>query len=93
MGYGIILQKSLLIMEGKQMKISSYNCRGFKGNCKYIKEVYNKCDILLLQETWLYNFELNQFNKDMLKCQYQYSHLKWSHPYLCLNILKNRLKA
>ena len=57
-------------MEVKQMKISSFNCLGFKGNCEYIKEVYNKCDILLLQETWLYNFEFNNFNKEMSKCQY-----------------------
>ena len=45
------------------MKISSFNCSGFKGNCDYISEVYGKCDILLLQETWLYNFEFNLFDK------------------------------
>ena len=52
------------------MKISSFNCSGFKGNCDYISEVYGKCDILLLQETWLYNFEFNLFNKKIPTCQY-----------------------
>ena len=53
------------------MKISSYNCAGFKGNCDYInKTVFKNCDILLLQETWLYNFEFNLFNEKVKNCQY-----------------------
>ena len=52
------------------MKISSFNCSGFKGNCDYISEVYGKWDILLLQETWLYNFEFNLFNKKIPTSQY-----------------------
>ena len=58
-------------MEDRQMKISSYNCAGFKGNCDYInKTVFKNCDILLLQETWLYNFEFNLFNETVKNCQY-----------------------
>ena len=46
-----------LIMEDRQTKILSYNCAGFKSNYDYInKTVFENCDILLLQETWLYNF-------------------------------------
>ena len=58
-------------MEGKQIKISSYNCAGFKGQSDFIKEkVYTNCDIVLLQETWLHNFEFNLFNQTLPECQY-----------------------
>ena len=41
-----------------QLKVTSFNCQGFKfRNYDYLIETYNKCDILILQETWLYNFE------------------------------------
>ncbi|CAL4139663.1 unnamed protein product, partial [Meganyctiphanes norvegica] len=58
-------------MEGRKLKITSFNCTGFKPrNYDYINDVYNKCDILLLQETWLYNFESKQFNNIIQGCQY-----------------------
>ena len=40
------------------LNIISYNCKGFKHrNYPYIKKMYNKCDILLIQELWLYSSE------------------------------------
>ena len=58
-------------MELSQLKITSFNCSGFKPrNYDYINDIYNKCDILLLQETWLYNFESVQFNNILPDCQY-----------------------
>ena len=58
-------------MDHRQMKVSSFNCAGFKRNCDYINEsVYKKCDILLLQETWLYKFEFNMFYDKIKDSQY-----------------------
>ena len=46
-----------------QLKITSFNCQGFKyRNYDYLKDIFNKSDILMLQETWLYNFEHTMFN-------------------------------
>ena len=57
-------------MEGN-LKITSFNCAGFKyRNFSYLKEIFNKCDILLLQETWLYNFECSEFMNVLPNCQY-----------------------
>ena len=57
-------------MEGK-IRITTFNCAGFKHrNFNYLKETFDKCDILLLQETWLYNFQFNEFNKVLNKCNY-----------------------
>ena len=36
----------------------------------YVSDLFNICDILLLQETWLYNFEHNVFNNVLPNCQY-----------------------
>ena len=58
-------------MAGKRIKITSFNCTGFKPrNYDYISDIYNKCDILLIQETWLYNFESYLFNNILPGCQY-----------------------
>ena len=35
-----------------------------------MKVFIKKCDILLLQETWLYKFEFNLFNDKIKDCQY-----------------------
>ena len=57
-------------MEGN-LKITSYNCNGFKQrNYEYVNEIFKKCNILMLQETWLYNFEHNNFMKEIPNCQY-----------------------
>ena len=56
-------------MEGRQIIVSSYNCAGFKSNHEYInKTLFEKCNILLLQETWLYKFEFNIFNEKIKNC-------------------------
>ena len=61
----MVIGKNLIkffMMEGN-LRISSYNCAGFKHrNYNYINNLFNNCDILLLQETWLYNFEFKVFN-------------------------------
>ncbi|CAL4112232.1 unnamed protein product [Meganyctiphanes norvegica] len=58
-------------MAGKQIKITSFNCTAFKPrNYDYISDINNKCDILLMQETWLYNFESYLFNNILPGCQY-----------------------
>ena len=46
-------------MDRTDLRIVSYNCRGFNASkVQCISELLNMCDILLLQETWLY---LSQF--------------------------------
>ena len=59
-----------IIMEGK-LKYMSFNCQGFKTRMhNYLKEKFENYDVLLLQETWLYNFEHNLFKKILPDCQY-----------------------
>ena len=59
-----------IIMEGK-LKYMSFNCQGFKTRMHdYVKEKFENYDVLLLQETWLYNFEHNLFKKILPDCQY-----------------------
>ena len=41
-----------------ELSIISYNCKGFKPrNFDYIRDLFKLSNVLLLQETWLYNFE------------------------------------
>ena len=43
---------------GDNLKIISFNCKGFKErNYDFLKCLFETCDILLLQETWLYSFQ------------------------------------
>ena len=40
------------------LKISSYNCQGFKPrNYDFLKKLFSNINIRLLQEHWLYDFE------------------------------------
>ena len=67
-----IITKLLLLnkMEGA-IKFTSFNCNGFKNrNYDYIRDVFNRCNILFLQETWLYEFEHKQISKILPQCQY-----------------------
>ena len=51
------------------ISIASFNCKGFKErNFDYLKELYDKIDIMMLQETWLYSFEDNIINKIFNGC-------------------------
>ena len=54
-----------------KLKITSFNCQGFKfRNYNYVKEIFKQCNILMLQETWLFNFEHNNFIKEIPDCHY-----------------------
>ena len=39
-------------------------------NFDYLNSVFDKCDILLLQETWLHNFQFNEFTNVLNNCNY-----------------------
>ena len=52
-------------------KITTFNCQGFKNRMyDYVIDVFKKCDILILQETWLHNFEHKLFSDIIPDCQY-----------------------
>ena len=52
------------------LKFISYNCKGFKNrNYNYLKELYDKNDILLLQETWLYSFQDDIIKNILPNCE------------------------
>ena len=54
-----------------KLKLTSFNCNGFKNrNYDYIRDIFDKCNILFLQETWLYEFEHKQYCKVLPQCQY-----------------------
>ena len=54
-----------------ELKYASFNCQGFKTRMlKYVENKFKICDVLLLQETWLYNFEHKLFKKILPDCQY-----------------------
>ena len=58
-------------MESKDLTISSFNCSGFKPrNYDYLRDIFGKCEVLLLQETWLYNFEANLFSNVIPGCNF-----------------------
>ena len=51
-----------VLMERTYLRIVSYNCRGFNASkVPCISELLNMCDILLLQETWLYSSQFCLF--------------------------------
>ena len=57
-------------MEG-DLKYTTFNCQGFKTRVhNYVKEKFEICDVLLLQETWLYKFDHKIFKKILPDCQY-----------------------
>ena len=39
--------------------MTSFNCRGIKSVVEEVKQLCKTCDIILLQETWLYSHELS----------------------------------
>ena len=58
-------------MERKTLKICSFNCSGFKyRNYDYLRELYKTHDILLLQETWLYDFQADQITNTLPNSRY-----------------------
>ena len=54
-----------------KLKFATHNCQGFKKRMyNYVKQKFKKCDVLLLQETWLFNFQHKHFTKIIPNCQY-----------------------
>ena len=52
------------------LNITSFNCKGFKyRNYEYIRELFESCDILLLQETWLFRFQFSEVEKILNTCR------------------------
>ena len=50
-------------MTKQNIKIFTYNCKGLKPrNYPYIKDLSTIYDIILLQETWLHDFEIDKVN-------------------------------
>ena len=50
---------------GNNFDIISYNCKGFKErNYDYLRNIFRRCDIMLVQETWLHLFQQSQI-KDL----------------------------
>ena len=46
------------------ISVTSFNCKGFKErNYDFIKFLFDRSDIMLLQETWLYSFEHDKIGK------------------------------
>lgn len=47
-----------------QLKLCSFNCRGFSvSKVKHLTELLLHCDILMLQETWLYESQIGRINQ------------------------------
>ena len=65
------LQTTLNFNMAGKLRITTFNCQGFKDRMyDYVKEIFKQCDILLLQETWLYNFEHINFANIVPNCQF-----------------------
>ena len=46
------------------LDIISFNCKVLKSrNYDYINDLFTKCDILMIQESWLYSFEFDQVSR------------------------------
>ena len=45
-----------------QLRIISYNCRGWRGSSPYVSDLLFSCDILLIQEHWLFRENFNVLN-------------------------------
>ena len=45
-----------------QLRIISYNCRGWRGSSPYVSDLLSSCDILLIQEHWLFRENFNVLN-------------------------------
>ena len=68
--------------------ISSYNCKGFKyRNYNYLQKLFDKSDVLLIQEHWLYDFEFGNFSnvltgsKYIAKSDMQNDVINYGRPY------------
>ena len=47
-----------------ELSVITFNCKGFKmRNYEFLKYIYNECNILFLQEHWLFSFQFTDFSK------------------------------
>ena len=46
------------------LKITSFNCRGFKSSVEDIKALFTSSDVLAIQEHWLNPVEFGLINQD-----------------------------
>ena len=44
------------------IKIGTLNVKNVETNSLYVQELLNTCDIMFLQETWLFNFQTPSLN-------------------------------
>lgn len=49
--------------EEKSLKIGSFNVKNIETNTVYVNEILKTCDILAIQEHWLFNFQLQDIEK------------------------------
>ena len=47
----------------KPLKITTLNVKNIESNMQYIYKLFKSTDILCLQETWLFNFQLRQLSE------------------------------
>jgi len=47
----------------QELKIGTWNCQGLKTNMQGLRDLCNTCDVVLLQETWLEEWESNVINE------------------------------
>lgn len=60
--------------EVNEFKISCFNCKGFIfRNYQYIKKIFYESSILLIQEHWLFNFDLKMFKEVLPNCSFHAS--------------------
>ena len=45
-----------------QLRIISYNYRGWRSSSPYVSDLLSSCDILLIQEHWLFQENFNVLN-------------------------------
>ncbi len=65
----IILLLVLYFTMAKNLNVASFNCTGFKfRNYDYLQDIFKRCDILLIQETWLYNYKHEDIGKVLTPC-------------------------
>ena len=51
------------------LKVISYNCKGLTlSKVPCIKELLLQCDVLLLEETWLFSHQFNVISKYFQEC-------------------------
>ena len=56
------------------LKICSYNTKGFKNrNFNYLQSLFSDHDIMLLQETWLFEFESNIISNVLPNCIFTFT--------------------